>query len=174
MIPQGTREQQTHTQTNHITHSQSNLKLSLSDCPSNPTQSWVYQAVGNQATHPSQLIVGFIRLLMVKQTFTFRTSQSNRWVYHTTHSQAISLLGLSGYSAKPTFTIGFIRLSNQGLHTYPNAQQDKDNPTTSFIYQAAQPSQCPFGFHRLPIQSNIQLGFIGCQPSQSPLGLSGY
>ena len=48
-------------------------------------------------------------------------SQSNICVYHTIHSQAISLLGLSGYLAKPTFTVGFIRLPSQRLLTRSNS-----------------------------------------------------
>ena len=52
------------------------------------------------------------------------------------HNQAISLLGLSCYSSKPEFTVGFIKLFSQGSHM-ANAQQDTTKPITSWVYQAA-------------------------------------
>ena len=90
--------------------------------------------------------IEFIRLFTVKPIFTLRTSQANIWVYQTVHSQAISLLGLLGYLAKPAFTVGFNRLSNQRLLTRSGATD------------IAKPID---GFNRLPTKPSFQLGLSG-------------
>ena len=109
-LSQGTREQQTHTQPYHITHSQANLQLGWSDCLAKPTHSWVYQAAGTQANTLLGL-TGYSAKranICVSQT---THSQSNIHIkdqpsqltdgFLRAHHQAILLLGFSGYSAKP-------------------------------------------------------------------------
>ena len=78
----------------------------------NPSHSWVYQTV--QET--SQTLLGFIG---------YTTKLANGWVSQTVHSQAnihikdrpSQQMGFTGYSAKPSFIVGFHRLCSQGLHT---------------------------------------------------------
>ena len=77
-----------------------------------------------------------------------RTSQANRWVYQIVHSQAISLLGLSGYLTKLTFIVGFIRLSSQRLLTRSNTT--RHNQANRWVYQATSQSIFPVGFIKLP------------------------
>ena len=69
--------------------------------------------------------------------------------YQTIHIQAISLLHLLGYLAKPAFVVGFIRLSNQRLHT--RSTTTRHIQANRRVYQTVHiQSIFPIGFIRLP------------------------
>ena len=64
-------------------------------------------------------------------------------------------------------------------HYHPRVRNDfqkelgNNRLTHNQMHNKTKPIQDPIGFIRLPNQANIQLGFTGCHPSQSLLGLSG-
>ena len=73
-------------------------------------------------THPSQHIIGFIRLLTVKPTSTIRTNQASSWV-----SEELN---------KDIINNGFLKLSNQGLHM-SKIQQGTSKTISNWVLHGA-------------------------------------